>query len=263
MIFLVQQKPAFVYTGGRPFDKAKPTVVFIHGSANDHSVWTYQARTLAHRGWNVLAPDLPGHGASFGAPKPSVEEAADWIVHLLDNGGIGRSTLVGHSLGSLIALDCAARHSRRIERAALIGCSVPMAVSDALLDAASSRPQEAFDMLNLWGHAPHLKWGKNPTPGTMSLTAGRRLLRQSHAGALAIDLRACRAYAPEAARLAGAKQPILMLTGARDLLTPARAGAALAAALPSARFVSVADCGHAPMQEAPGLVNDRLMEFLK
>ena len=69
MKFLVQQQPAFVYTGGKNFDATKPTVVFIHGTANDHSVWTLQARYFAHHGWNALAPDLPGHGKSFGEAK--------------------------------------------------------------------------------------------------------------------------------------------------------------------------------------------------
>ncbi|MEO8386569.1 MAG: alpha/beta fold hydrolase, partial [Betaproteobacteria bacterium] len=86
MKFIVQQQPAYVYTGGKPFDPAKPSLVFIHGSANDHSVWTMQARYLAHHGWNVLAPDLPGHGKSFGEAKTSIDAYAAWIIDLLDNG---------------------------------------------------------------------------------------------------------------------------------------------------------------------------------
>ncbi|MBL8513460.1 MAG: alpha/beta hydrolase, partial [Betaproteobacteria bacterium] len=232
MNFLVQQQPAFVYTGGRPFEAGKRTIVFIHGSANDHSVWTYQARYFAHHGWNALAPDLPGHGKSFGTPKASVEGIADWIAQLLDNGGIEKAVIVGHSMGSLAVLDCAARHAHRVERAVLIGCGVPMAVSEALMDAATHRPDEAFDMLNLWGHAPQLKWGKNPTPGTSSLMAYKRLLEASAPGVLANDLAACAAYAPDVARIAQASMPVLMLTGSRDLLTPAKAGAALAKQLP-------------------------------
>lgn len=261
MNFLVQQQPAYVYSGTRPFDAAKPTILFIHGAANDHSVWTYQARYFAHHGWNALAPDLPGHGKSFGAPKTSIEAIADWIVNLMDNGGIQSAVLVGHSMGSLAVLDCAARHANRISKAVLIGCGVPMAVSDALMDAARGRPHEAFDMLNLWGHAPQLKWGKNPTPGTSSLMAYKRLLEKSAPGVLANDLAACAAYAPDAARLAAATAPVLMVTGARDLMTPPKAGAALARQLPNARFVTVTDCGHAVMQEAPAVLIEHLRTF--
>ncbi|MBL8521863.1 MAG: alpha/beta hydrolase [Betaproteobacteria bacterium] len=262
MNFLVQQQPAYVYTGTRAFDAGKPTIVFIHGSANDHSVWTYQARWFAHHGWNALAPDLPGHGKSFGAPRASVEAYADWIVNLLDNGGIEKAVLVGHSMGSLAVLDCVARYPSRATKAVLIGCGVPMAVSDALLDAARNRPHEAFDMLNLWGHAPQLKWGKNPTPGTSSLMAYKRLLESSAPGVLANDLAACGAYAPDTARLQSATVPVLLLTGTRDLLTPAKAGAALAKQLPNARFVTVPDCGHSLMQEAPAETLKHLRAFL-
>ena len=100
MKFLVQQQPAYVYTGGKPFEPAKPSVVFIHGAANDHSVWTLQARYFAHHGWNALAVDLPGHGKSFGDAKISIAQYADWLVALLDNGAIGRTAPSGNAIGS-------------------------------------------------------------------------------------------------------------------------------------------------------------------
>ena len=78
----------FIATGGKPFDAAQPTVVFIHGVLNDHSVWSLQSRYLAHHGWNVLAVDLPGHCKSAGPAPTSVEEAADFITALLDAVGL-------------------------------------------------------------------------------------------------------------------------------------------------------------------------------
>lgn len=263
MKFLVQQQPAYVYTGGKDFDPAKPSVVFIHGSANDHSVWTLQARYFAHHGWNALAPDLPGHGRSFGDAKNSIAGAADWIINLLDNGAIAHAALVGHSMGSLIALDVAARYPARILQIALIGASVPMPVSDALLDAANSKPEDAFDMLNIWGHSPHLKWGRNPSPGTSALMANRRLLAQSHPGVLAKDLTACRAFQMDDAALAAIKLPALVVAGANDLLTPAKASTALATRLGNATMTTLADAGHSMMQETPGEVLDALKGFLK
>ena len=55
MYLTVNGHPTYCYTGGKTFDAAKPTVVFIHGVLNDHSVWILQTRYLAHHGWNVLA----------------------------------------------------------------------------------------------------------------------------------------------------------------------------------------------------------------
>ena len=260
--FLVQQQPAYVYTGGKPFDADRPSVVFIHGAANDHSVWTYQARYFAHHGWNAMAVDLPGHGKSFGAAKPSIASSADWIVNLLDNGGVSKAALVGHSMGSLIALDCAARHSARVSHLALLGTSSPMPVSDALMDAARHRPAEAFDMLNLWGHAPQLKWGRNPTPGTSSMIAYKRLLEKSQPGVLATDLDACQAYITDDVALAGFKVPTLIVAGTCDIMTPPKSAEALAMRINGCRVVIVEEVGHAMMQEAPGKSLDILKAFL-
>jgi len=83
MIYNVQGEPLYVYTGGKFFDPAKPTAVFIHGVLNDHSVWILQTRYFANHGWNVLAVDLPGHGRSGGKAPASVQEAAQSIMPCL------------------------------------------------------------------------------------------------------------------------------------------------------------------------------------
>ena len=57
-----------IATGGLDFDATKPVLVFIHGSGQSHLTWVLQSRYFAHRGFAVLAPDLPGHGLSDGDP---------------------------------------------------------------------------------------------------------------------------------------------------------------------------------------------------
>ncbi|MCX7741761.1 MAG: alpha/beta fold hydrolase, partial [Tepidimonas sp.] len=111
----------YAYTGGRPFEPGRPTVVFIHGVLNDHSVWILQSRYLAHHGFNVLAIDLPGHGRSGGEPPSSVEQAAQTVIALLDALQLPQAALVGHSFGSLIALQAAAQAPARVARLALVG----------------------------------------------------------------------------------------------------------------------------------------------
>ena len=263
MKFLVQQQPAYVYTGGKPFDAAKPSAIFIHGAANDHSVWVYQARYFAHHGWNAMAVDLPGHGQSFGAARASIAAYADWIVNLLDNGVVSRAALVGHSMGSLIAMECAIRHGPRVSQLALLGASVPMPVSEVLLDAARHRPAEAFEMLNVWGHAPQLKWGRNPTPGTSSMVTYKRLLEKSRPGVLASDLAACADYLPQDAAIAVINSPTLIIAGGSDMMTPPKSAHAVASRIAGSRVVLFDDTGHAMMQEAPGKTTDALKGFLK
>src|SRR5262245_64050649 len=126
MELVVNGHKTFCYTGGKPFDPAKPTAVFIHGVLNDHSVWVLQTRWFAHHGWNVLAPDLPGHCKSAGEPPRSVGEAADFVLALLDAAKVDQAVLVGHSFGALTVLEAAARAPRRVTRLALVGVAYPM-----------------------------------------------------------------------------------------------------------------------------------------
>jgi hypothetical protein len=74
-------------------------------------------------------------------------------------------SLVGHSMGSLAALECAARHPARIARIALFGTAVPMPVSDALLDAAKNDEPKAISMINTWSHSPRAAMGGYAVPG--------------------------------------------------------------------------------------------------
>nr|MBP7532404.1 alpha/beta fold hydrolase [Ottowia sp.] len=125
MLIQVNGAPVYAYTGGKTFDPAQPTVVFIHGVLNDHSVWILQSRYLTHHGWNVLAIDLPGQGKSGGQPPASVEDAADFILALLAAAGIDQAALVGHSFGSLIALEAAARSPAHVSHLVLVGTAFP------------------------------------------------------------------------------------------------------------------------------------------
>src|SRR5689334_7009876 len=109
MELTVRGHETYCYTGGKAFDPAKPTVVFLHGVLNAHSVWILQSRYLANHGWNVLAVDLPGHCRSEGEAPATTEDAADFVVALLDAARVQRAALVGHSWGSLIAIEAAAR----------------------------------------------------------------------------------------------------------------------------------------------------------
>src|ERR1700684_3677301 len=93
----------FVATGGREFDLAQPTVVLLHGAGFDHTAWALHSRWLAHHGHSVLAPDLPGHGRSSGAPIPTLAGMADWTAALLDAAGAGKARLVGRLRGALSA----------------------------------------------------------------------------------------------------------------------------------------------------------------
>ena len=149
----VNGETAYCYTNSRQIMGDKPSIVFIHGSGMDHTVWTLASRHFARHGNNVVSVDLPGHGRSTGSALATVEAMASWVLSVLDALDIPDAALVGHSLGSLIALECAASHSDRVRAIALLGTTSPMPVSDAILNAAEVDDHAAFDMLTQWASA--------------------------------------------------------------------------------------------------------------
>jgi pimeloyl-ACP methyl ester carboxylesterase len=256
----------FCYTGGKPFEAGKPTVVFVHGVLNDHSVWILQTRYFAHHGFNVLAPDLPGHCRSAGAPPKSVEEGADFVLKLLDAAGVQQAALVGHSFGSLIALEAAARAPERVTRLALVGTAFPMKVSPALLDNALNQPQKAIEMVNVFSHSMLAPPPSALGPGTWLYGGSRALMRRVLASNKEVNVfhrgfLACDSYAGGEAAMAKVQCPVLFLLGRNDAMTPPKAAAALQAKARDARTVLV-EAGHQLMTEAPDATLFALKDFL-
>lgn len=256
----------YAYTGGKAFDAAKPTVVFIHGVLNDHSVWALQSRYMANHGWNVLAIDLPGHGRSGGQPPASVEQAADGVLALLRAAGVARAALVGHSFGSLIALEAAARAPAQVSHLVLVGTAFPMKVSPALLEASVSAPEQAIHMVNVFSHSTLCPPPSALGPGTWLYGSSRALMRRVLASNPAVNVfhtgfQACDRYAGGEQAMAAVQCPTLFLVGRHDQMTPPRAARALAAHARQAKVVEV-EAGHALMTEAPGEVLDALRDFL-
>jgi pimeloyl-ACP methyl ester carboxylesterase len=241
----------FVTTGGRAFDAALPAVVLIHGGGMDHSAWALHSRWFAHHGYAVLAPDLPGHGRSAGVPLTTIAAMADWIAALIAAAGSAKAWVIGHSMGSLVALETAARHSEHVLALGLIGTAAPMAVGAELLKAAEANEHASIDMVSLWGLGATATIGGCLAPGLWMLGGAERVLEASRPGVLFADLNACNAYKDALAAAARVTVPATVILGDRDPMTPLRAGRALAAALPNARTVVLAGAGHLMMAERP------------
>jgi pimeloyl-ACP methyl ester carboxylesterase len=252
----------YAYTGTRPVDPAKPAVVFVHGAASDHSVWLLQSRYFAHHGKGVLAVDLPGHGRSAGPALGSVDAIADWLPRVLDAAGLAQAALVGHSLGALAVLACAARHPARVAKVALLGPAVPMEVSEALLDAAKANDHVAYELINGWSTSAGKQLGGNTVPGMWLLGSAIRLMERTAPGVLHADLVACNAWTGGLEAAAAVRCPSLVVIGARDLMAPPRAAKGLVEALAGVRVVTLPDTGHAMMAEQPDAVLDALRGFL-
>ena len=258
MRFEVDGRSSYAYTGSRPFVAGRPAVAFIHGGGLDHSVWIHQSRYFAHHGFNAVALDLPGHGRSEGDPLGTITEMAHWTIRAADALGLERLYVAGHSMGSLVALEATSLHADRVDAAALVGCAVPMAVTDALLDAAKANDHAAFDMITLWGHRMGAQIGGNPSPGMWMTGGAVRLLERSGPGVLHNDLNACNEYRHGLDTAARITCPVHLLIGREDMMAPPRATRELVAALSVVRVVELSDCGHMLMAEQPDAVRDAL-----
>ena len=258
----VDGRKVFAATGGRPFDPDLPLVVFVHGAGMDHTVWALQTRYFSHHGRSVLAVDLPGHGTSDGPLLDSIGGIADWLARLVETAGADRATLVGHSMGALAALECAARHGDRVSALALLGVAPRMPVHPDLLAAAGRDDHLAIDLVSSWGHGPVGHFGGARAPGLWLMTGGERLLERGAKGVLYNDLKACDAYdgGPEAA--ARVACPALLVLGALDKMTPPKAGRKLAETIQEHRVELIPDCGHMLMTERPDQTLDALKSLL-
>ena len=260
----------YAYTGGKPFNPAQPTAVFIHGVLNDHSVWILQTRALAHHGWNVLAIDLPGHGRSGGEAPASVEQAADAIAALLDALQLKQAALVGHSWGSLIALEAAVRLGERVSHLVLVGTAFPMKVSPALVDASLHQPMKALAMVNVFSRSTLAPVPSALGPGTWVFGAGMALGKRVLASNTQVNVFhrgfvACDSYANGETAMAHITCPVLFVLGAQDQMTPPKAAQGLIGAAKAAgKTVQVVNvpCGHHQMSEAPEETLAALRGFL-
>src|ERR1700754_2839395 len=223
MQLTVDGSDTFVATGGRKFDSSLPTIVMVHGAGFDHTTWALHSRWFAHHGFGVLAPDLPCHGRSAGTPLPDIAAMADWTVALLDAAGASKAKLVGHSMGSLIALETAARHPARVTALSLIGTTATMTVGPDLLNAAEANDRAAIDMVSIWGLGFQAELGGSLAPGLWMHSGAQRVLEQCRPGVLFSDLSACNAYQGALAAAARITVPTTFVLGERDMMTPVRA----------------------------------------
>lgn len=257
MLVELNGAPVFADTGGRVLVSSLPTLVFIHGAQHDHFVWKAFVNRCAGPARNVLAPDLPGHGRSGGPPLASIAGLADWVVALLGKVNLGETapiSLVGHSMGSLVALEAAVRLSGQVGHLVMLGTALPMPVAPALLDAARDNLPKAMALINRWSHSP-MAWRGGNRGGGQGLwlpALNLRIMERQPAGTLFTDLSACNDYRSGLETTGRLACPVTLVAGTADRMTSVKAARRLAAELPNASLVEVAGAGHALMAEAPG-----------
>lgn len=260
------EQTAYAYTGGKSFSLDVPCVVMLHGAQNDHSVWALQSRWLAHHGFSVLAFDLPAHGLSAGPALASVSDMARWVREQLDNIGVPKAHIIGHSMGSLIALELAGIAPERVSSLSLLGTAVPMPVGQTLRDATQLAPTQAMHQINAWSHRASVAGYRSANPGFSHIGTSAALMArmaQRHGtDVLSTDFAACNAYDAGLARAGLITVKTLIMNGENDAMTPAKSAQQLARLITQSTLVLIPQCGHALMSEQPDIVLNQLRAHL-
>lgn len=230
-----------------------PIIVFIHGSGDSGRSWSSVVERLPQ--YTCVALDLPGHGAeidSVGPDMMSVSNYASAVCALLAERSEHNICLVGHSLGSAIAMRLAADHPALITHLVLIGAGARLRVLPALLEEARTQPDEAMRKLITLGLAPD-----HEAQAPYYFDA----LQPTAPGVLHRDLSACNDF-NMMAELDRITQPTLIVVGDADRLTPPKYAAFLHDNTPGAELLTVANAGHYVQTEAPDALAAALRDWL-
>jgi pimeloyl-ACP methyl ester carboxylesterase len=262
MFFDVNGRKAFATTGGKDFDDARPTVIFLHGSGLDHTFWGLHSRFFAFRNYSVLCPDYPGHTHSEGPALTSIEAIADWTNDAVETLGAKDLSIVAHSQGCLVALEFASRYKERVKSVSFIASGLATPVNAALIEAAENDPEAAIAMMVSWGFGPAGHLHQGPIPGNSMVDGGRRVMRGNVPGALATDLKACDAYRNGKAAAASIDCPRQVILGGKDRMAPRKAGMELVLHLNGPELTIIEESGHMVPLEAPDRTRTLLRDFI-
>lgn len=266
---------AFAATGGTDpaaaAAKGTVPVVLVHGAGMDSSIWQLQTRFLAHHGLAVAAVDLPGHGHSEGEPPASIEAMADWLGRFVRASGLEPAVVVGHSMGTFIGLELAARRPETVAGLVLLGTAAAMPVHSELLAAASEDLPRAAALMAGWAHGGPGHLYPNPSPGLWMSGGARALVERSRPGVLAHDLAACARYNRAAEAAETVTCPVIVVMGRSDKMTPTKAATPLLEALASrgdgreslgsaTEVIELATSGHMLMTEDAAAVRRIILD---
>ncbi len=258
MYIKVDDNKTFFSNGTGNLKPEQPGVVFLHGAGMDHSVWVLPSRYFARHNYNVFALDFPGHGRSEGEPLTSIDAMSDWVSKAMGELYVADCAIVGHSMGSLVALNFAARYPEQTRVLALLGPSTPMSVTDGLLTAARDNHHDAIDMANTWSHSSFGHMGGNENPGLCMTMSGQRLLEKAKKDVFFTDLDACNEFT-NGDKLAGQiTADTLVIIGEQDRMTTAVNAQDVANKITNSRVIRLNPCGHSMLSEQPNAVLDAL-----
>jgi pimeloyl-ACP methyl ester carboxylesterase len=234
----------------------KSSLLFIHGSGGDHSVWSHQYARLRKK-YNIVAVDLPGHGLSGGSGEKDVGSYCAWIKKLLNILGLNNAVLAGHSLGAAIALRFAINYPEAIKGIVSVGGGMKMPVNPFILDYLKTNP--AMIPAEITELICKFSLAKENRPKFLDVL--QKNISSSNVGFLYGDLLACNEL-DLTCEIDKIKVPALMICGAEDKMTSPDFSRGLAAGIGGANLEIIAGAGHMVMMERPAEFNIALEKFV-
>jgi pimeloyl-ACP methyl ester carboxylesterase len=231
---------------------SRRTIVFLHGAGGSHH--TFRDQWAGLKGSvRMVIPDLPGHGRSGGSPLESVDACAAWVADFVNEIGLDRFLLAGHSMGGAIALQSALGGIKGLEALVLLGTGARLRISPVIFEGIGERFRE---------FAPELV-------GWMTSAASSDLLREdittdvlsTRPATFLADFHACNGF-DVMNRLDAIRVPTLVVGGDDDRLTPLKYGEYLATNIPGAVLKIIHGAGHLAMLEKPTEVNAVISAFV-
>jgi len=231
----------------------RESLVFIHGSGCDHTLWDDQFTALSGD-FNIVGVDLPGHGRSEGTGERDVERYVEWVKKIIEALALQKPVLAGHSLGAAISLTYAVKYGERLSGIVPVGGGVTMPVNKMILDgirndtaatltfiakfSVTKKNRDKFvqplvdSMLNV---SPQIIYGDFLSCNKLDITEEIRKI----------------------------PVPTLLICGEDDKMTPPDLSRYMSENIPGAKLAVIGDAGHFVMQENADAFNGVLKDFIQ
>jgi pimeloyl-ACP methyl ester carboxylesterase len=238
-------------------------VVLLHPFPAHHELWLPAAQALTSR-YQLILPDLRGHGNSSGGEGPAtMEKHAGDIARILDHAGVGRVPLAGVSIGGYVLFEFWRRYRGRV--AALVLCNTK-AQADAS-EAKAVRLQAAADVLER-GTEPFFEsmvpklLGRTTRESRPDLVDGALgMMRKMSAGNVAQVQRGMAERPDSVSDLKTINVPALIMTGDEDILTGPAEAELMRENVPRSQMKIIRKAGHYSPWEQPEEVGQLLRQF--
>lgn len=249
--FDVESSKIACWVNSSNFGGHEQSLVFIHGSGGDHSVWSYQYAGL-HKRYNVAAIDLPGHGGSEGSGENDIGNYCLWVKKILEILQLKNVILVGHSLGAAISLQFAANYPQAICGIVTVGGGIKMPVNPAIFEFLKTNPVESMELICKFSVAKENR-EKFMEPLMKSLA-------QARTDVLKGDMSACDKF-DISAGISGISLKVMAICGAEDKMTPPEFSRQISESISGSKLCLIEGSGHMVMMERPEEFNEALNNF--